>query len=90
MASAPFVDSVAQELIPGAREPHRERGGGAGFARCPSCHTTDPFVTNDALSTGSDWTCERCGGQWSATRLTAAAGYAVWLSDRNNLAKGTP
>ena len=59
-----------------------------GYATCPSCHTIDTFVTNEALATGSDWKCARCGGQWNATRLATAAGYAVWLSDHENLPKG--
>jgi hypothetical protein len=52
----------------------------SGFATCPSCHTTDAAVTNDALSKGTDWECARCGGQWNATRLATAAAYALWLS----------
>jgi hypothetical protein len=52
----------------------------SGFATCPSCHTTDAAVTNDALGKGSDWECGRCGGKWNATRLATAAAYAVWLS----------
>jgi hypothetical protein len=59
---------------------------GSGFATCPSCHTTDTAVTNDALSKGSDWECARCGGQWNATRLATVAAYALWLSGRNNAA----
>jgi hypothetical protein len=58
----------------------------SGFATCPSCHTTDAAVTNDALSKGTDWECARCGGRWNATRLATAAAYALWLSDHNNAA----
>jgi transposase-like protein len=54
------------------------------LATCPSCHTTDAAVTNDALSKGRNWECARCGAQWNATRLATAAAYALWLSGHNN------
>lgn len=50
--------------------------------------TTDTILTNEALPTGTDWECARCGGQWNATGLATAARYAAWLSDDDNLPRG--
>jgi hypothetical protein len=61
-----------------------------GFATCPSCHTTDAIMTNDALSRGADWECGRCGGQWNATRLATVAAYAAWLSGHHGPSEETP
>jgi len=56
------------------------------FATCPSCHTTDATMTNDAVRDGADWQCGRCGQTWNARRLTTAAAYAIWVSGHNDSA----
>lgn len=55
---------------------------------CPSCQTTDATMTNEALKTGADWRCGRCGQRWNAIRLATAAAYAVWLSGYDNQRRG--
>ena len=53
-----------------------------GLAKCPSCHTEDPSVTNLAISAGLDWQCSRCGSRWDAVRLATAAAYAAWVAEQ--------
>jgi hypothetical protein len=59
-----------------------------GFATCPSCHTTDATMTNDAVGIGTDRQCARCGQKWSATRLAPVAAYAVWVSGQTTQYRG--
>jgi hypothetical protein len=66
-------------LVPSLNTPSTEL---AGRAVCPSCGTQDPSMTNEALSTGADWTCSRCGSRWDALRLATVAAYAAWASPR--------
>jgi hypothetical protein len=54
----------------------------AGPATCPSCHAADLTMTDNAVATGANWRCRRCGQLWDAGRLAAVAAYAVWLSER--------
>ena len=68
---------------PGAVTTAQER---LGFATCPSCHTADATMTNDAVGKGADWRCTRCGQLWTASRLATAAAYAVWVSERGTFA----
>ena len=49
-----------------------------GLATCPSCHTTDPTMTNDAVSSGASWRCERCTQRWDRDRLAVVAAYTAW------------
>ena len=55
-----------------------------GFATCPTCHTADAAMTNDAISKGADWNCTRCGQLWNARRLATAGSYAAWASRLND------
>jgi predicted Zn finger-like uncharacterized protein len=50
---------------------------------CPLCHTTDAFMSNDALAAGGAWRCTRCGQRWDARRLAAVAAYAAWTLERS-------
>ena len=50
----------------------------APFATCPSCHTSDATLTNEALTAGASWQCARCGQRWTAARLATVAAYATW------------
>ena len=59
-----------------------------GLATCLSCHTEDATLSNDAVATGAEWRCRRCGQQWDAGRLAKVAAYAVWESERASAARG--
>jgi hypothetical protein len=50
------------------------------YATCPLCHTTDTTMTNDAVRSGADWLCGRCGQTWSGARLATVTAYEVWVS----------
>ena len=52
-----------------------------GSVTCPMCHA-DASMTRSALAAGGAFRCVRCGQHWDARRLTAVAGYAVWVADR--------
>ena len=52
------------------------------LAICPSCHTADARLTNDAVRKGADWHCARCGQRWSALRLATVAAYAARVNQR--------
>ena len=52
------------------------------FAICPSCHTADTALTNDAIAKGADWHCGRCGQDWNAGRLATAGAYTAWATAR--------
>jgi len=49
---------------------------------CPLCHTVAPTITESALATGADWTCDTCDQRWDADRLAAVARYAQFVADR--------
>ena len=55
-----------------------------GFATCPLCRATDATMTYDALGSGADWQCARCGQKWSAARLATVTTYAAWVAERTN------
>jgi len=44
------------------------------------CHTEHPWLTSEALESGADWPCARCGQQWDARRLASVAAYAAWVA----------
>ena len=50
------------------------------LATCPMCHTP-ATLSQDAVETGGDWRCVRCGQHWGAARLAAVAAYAAWTVD---------
>jgi ribosomal protein L37AE/L43A len=52
---------------------------------CPTCHTPMSMFTGEALKTGGDWKCDRCGQKWTASRLATVAEYGEW--DRAREAK---
>jgi transcription elongation factor Elf1 len=52
---------------------------GSGLVSCPLCHTTHQSLTRDAVETGGDWRCTRCGQRWDARRLATVAAYAAWV-----------
>ena len=54
----------------------------ASPATCPLCHA-HASVTQAALDAGGAWRCVRCGQYWDARRLTAVAGYAAWVANRD-------
>ena len=56
--------------------------GALEFAICPSCHTADAALTNDAIAKGADWHCGRCGQNWNAGRLATAGAYTAWAGAR--------
>ena len=45
---------------------------------CPSCHTARAGVSNDTWDAGGQWRCERCGEQWTRSRLATVAEYEAW------------
>jgi len=49
---------------------------------CELCHTLNDTVTSDALATGAEWVCTRCGQGWNAERLATVAAYARFESAR--------
>ena len=53
-----------------------------GLVSCPLCHTSHPSLTHEALESGIDWPCARCGQRWDARRLAAVAAYAEWAAAR--------
>jgi len=53
-----------------------------GLATCLSCHTEDATLSLDAVATGAEWRCRRCGQQWDASRLANVAAYDAWVSAR--------
>jgi ribosomal protein L37AE/L43A len=90
MSGNPRADTVTgQELIPASCEQSTSTLLAVApklqaFATCPSCHTTDTTMTNDAVEAGADWQCGRCGQTWNAVRLATAAAYALGVSGRND------
>jgi hypothetical protein len=53
---------------------------------CPSCHTTHQGPTEEVAAPGAGWFCERCGQQWTASRLATVAEYEAWDRERGNAA----
>jgi hypothetical protein len=60
---------------------------GSGLVSCPLCHTTHPSLTRDAVETGGDWRCTRCGQRWDARRLATVAAYAAWVIAQDTRAR---
>lgn len=50
-------------------------------AECALCHKSHPSVS-DAPGYGADWRCERCGQEWTASRLDAVREYAAFMGSR--------
>jgi ribosomal protein L37AE/L43A len=44
---------------------------------CPSCHTARSAAAAEAAAAGG-WMCQRCGQQWTASRLATVAEYEAW------------
>lgn len=76
MIRNPSLPLVATALL--EPEPDVSRG-----ATCPLCHTTDASLTADALKTGGNWRCVRCGQRWDAARLATVAAYTAWVAERD-------
>jgi predicted Zn finger-like uncharacterized protein len=53
-------------------------------AACPSCHTARVLATEEVVTAGGDWRCERCGEQWTASRLATVAEYEAWSRARDS------
>jgi predicted Zn finger-like uncharacterized protein len=53
---------------------------------CPSCHTARK-TSDEVAAAGGSWRCERCGEQWSASRLATVAEYEAWARDRDAAAQ---
>ena len=51
-------------------------------ALCPSCHTARVLATDEVTAIGGHWRCERCGEQWTASRLATVAEYEAWDRER--------
>ena len=45
---------------------------------CPSCHTARSTAPDRTSVAGGDWRCERCGEQWTGSRLATVADYEAW------------
>jgi predicted Zn finger-like uncharacterized protein len=52
-------------------------------ATCPLCHTAHPSMTEDALASGVDYRCARCGQLWNAPRLATVTAYAAWVAEHD-------
>jgi transposase-like protein len=53
---------------------------------CPSCHTARLEATEGVTVARGDWRCERCGEQWTASRLATVAEYEAWDRARRDAA----
>lgn len=51
---------------------------------CPSCQTARAQATDEVASAGGHWRCERCGEQWTASRLATVAEYEAWKHARDS------
>ena len=54
-------------------------------AVCPSCHTARVLAT-DEVAAESYWRCQRCGEQWTPSRLATVAEYEAWDLARTSAA----
>ena len=55
---------------------------------CPLCHSRHRWLSSEALESGSDWACARCGQRWDARRLASVAAYAAWVAAQPGLHEG--
>ena len=51
---------------------------------CPSCHAARVLATDEVAAPGGNWRCERCGEQWTASRLATVAEYEAWKRARDS------
>jgi hypothetical protein len=70
------MTSRSSQVTVAVLEPHA-----SPMVTCLLCHTPTS-LTQNAIDTGSDWQCVRCGQRWDATRLAAVAAYGVWVDER--------
>jgi hypothetical protein len=72
IAIAPGPEAATVELFETPPEASR-------LASCPLCYTTQPSLSQDAVASGADWRCARCGQRWDARRLATVTAYAAWV-----------